>query len=322
MLLAAAVLAAGASGCHAARARSAAAAPEVWAFLAFWDERSRASLATNGGRIAVAVTSWIALDSAGTPHVVHAAAALPGERRARTLALVTSWEGDRFHPDRVQRLAADAEVLRAAATWIGSRVRQLGHEGVVLDFEGHPPSDLATLLRVTRAIAESARLGTIVVAIPAGDTTGYPAAPFIEAGATAMLPMLYDEHWAGGEPGPIASPAWVARWLSVRVREVGASRIVAGLPLYGYHWSAPRAGTPISHAEAVALALRAGTPLVRDSASTALRAQTREGELWSTDATTLAALLETVARAGVSRVALWHLGQEDPAIWPLLGGPP
>lgn len=290
----------------------------MWAFLAFWDERSHASLAANGGQIAVAVTSWIALDSGGVPRVVHPVPAPLNERRLRTLALVTSWEGDRFHPERVRLLAASPAALGAAAAEIGARVKQLGHEGVVLDFEGHPASDLGTLLRVTRALAESSRIPTIVIAIPAADTVGYPAAPFLEAGATAVLPMLYDEHWAGGEPGPIASRPWVARWLGVRVREVGAARIVAGLPLYGYHWSAPRVGVTVSHADAVALARRLGAPLVRDSASTALRARTRDGELWSTDAISLAALLETVFSAGVSRVALWRLGQEDPAVWPLL----
>lgn len=323
-LLALAACAAGAAGArHAAAAPEpdAPARPERWGFTAFWDPRSTTSLARNGRALDVAVTTWIALDSAtGAPTVLHAAPHRAGGP-ATTLALVTSWHGARFHPATVRALGADAPRLATAARTVARRAAQLGHRGLVLDFEGHEAADTAVLRRVVRAFADAARaarLASVTVAVPATDTVAYDARTLVRAGATHVLPMLYDQHWAGGAPGPVSAPDWARRWLDVRVRQVGADRVVAGLPFYGYRWTAPGKGETVTHAEALAAAARAGTRLTRDDASATLRARLGEGAVWVTDAALVERLLAEVSGAGVRRVAFWYVGQEDPAVWPLL----
>lgn len=295
---------------------------ETWGFVAFWDERSTTSLAAHGVALDVAVTTWIALDSlTGAPETLHEAPAAATRGPRRTMALLTSWRGAGFHPAAVRRLASDPAGLEAAATRVAGRVAGLGHAGIVIDFEGHAPTDRESLARVVRAVAAAARrttAATVVVAIPATDTAGYPARLFLDAGAAAVLPMLYDQHWSGGPPGPVAAPAWVGDWLAVRVREAGPAAVIAGLPLYGYHWRGAGRGSAVTYAEAGAAATAARVALERDSASTTLRARLGGGELWVSDATLLAALLRVAEDAGVRRVALWHLGQEDPAIWPVI----
>jgi spore germination protein YaaH len=319
-LMALAACAAGARQAAASDA-SAAAALERWGFTAFWDPRSNASLASHGRTLDVAVTTWIALDSTtGVPAVLHGAAHRPGGPAA-TMALVTSWHGQRFHPAAVRALAGDAGRLRAGAETVARRAAQLGHRGLVLDFEGHEAADTAALRSVVAAFAAAARaagLGSVTVAIPATDTIAYAARRLIDAGATRVLPMLYDQHWAGGDPGPVSAPGWARQWLDVRVREVGAERVVAGLPLYGYRWIAPGKGETVTHAEAVAAAARAGSRLTRDSASRTLRASLGQGEVWVTDAGLVERLVAEVRGAGVRRVAFWYVGQEDPAVWAVL----
>ena len=50
--------------------------------------------------------------------------------------------------------------------------------------------------------------------------------------ADAIIPMLYDEHWAGSSPGPVASPRWVRHALTLRVREaVGSNPASPTLPV-------------------------------------------------------------------------------------------
>ena len=329
-LVACAACAAGARGAAAAadtapgldEAGTTAPRLERWAFTAFWDPRSRTSLGRHGRALDVAVTTWIALDSTtAAPTVLHAAPHARGGP-ARTMALVTSWHGDRFHPGSVRRLAGDRARLDAAAAEVARRVAALGHAGLVLDFEGHVAADTGLLRQVTAAFARAARAagaGPVSVAIPATDTLAYPGPLFVAAGARWVLPMLYDQHWTGGEAGPVAAPAWARQWLAVRVREVGADHVVAGLPFYGYHWPAPKRGRTVTHAEAVALARGARGGLVRDSASGTLRARVDSGEVWVTDAVVVRRLLEEARRAGVRRVAFWHMGQEDPAVWRMLG---
>ena len=304
---------------------SAGAAPsrETWAFMAFWDTRSAESLRRHAAAIDVAVTTWIALDSVtGSPTVLHEAPATSTPAGVRTVALVTSWFGDRFHPGSVLRLAADSARLRAASAFVAQRAAALGHAGLVLDLEAHAPADRVSLLRVIRSVAGAARaagMAHVVVAIPASDTAAYPARPILDAGATAVLPMLYDQHWAGGVAGPVADPAWVRRWLRVRVDEVGAQAVIAALPLYGYHWPRPNRGETVGFAEAVRRADSAGVRLERDAASGTLRARLGPtGEIWVSDAALLATLLRIAQESGVRRIALWRLGEEDPAVWGVL----
>ena len=298
-----------------------AAPPEVWAFTAFWDERSAESLARNRNALQAVVTTWIALDTITSEPVTLYQDSLAGSE-PRRMALLTSWFGERFHPASVRRLAGDPARLARAASFTARALAAGGHAGLVIDFEDHEQADLPALLRVVRTIADtvSARgLGPVTVAVPATDTGGYPGRALIEAGADFVLPMLYDQHWAGGRAGPVAAPEWVAEALGTRVQEVGADHIVAALPLYGYRWPSSGGGRTVTHREALASATDAGVNLERDSATATLRATLPDGdEIWVTDADLLARLFEVVREAGVTRVALWHLGQEDPAAWSVI----
>lgn len=297
---------------------------ELWTFTAFWDARSTRSLAQHGATIDAAITTWIALDTAaGLPAVLHADPPRPGRVPVRRMAIVTSWLTDRFHPASVRRLAANPARLSQAAGTIAGAMSAGGQRGAVLDFEAHDPADLPALLATIRTIADTLharRLGPVVVAIPATDTAAYPARAILDAGADLVMPMLYDQHWSTGAPGAVASPEWVAAALATRVKEAGAARIVVALPLYGYQW--PAAGgtaTTVTFEEARQAVAAAGTRLERDSATGSLRATLPQGAtLWVTDAVLLQRLLTVVERAGIGRVALWHIGQEDPGVWSVL----
>ena len=297
--------------------------PEVWAFHAPWDPRSVESAVRHRDRIDVLVSGWIALDTAdGRARALYTdTLARRSDQRTRFAALVTSWVGDRFHPRTVNGLADDAPGLARTASDIGRHAEQLGYSAIVLDFEAHERGDLDRLVRVARAIADSARahgVRQIVMAIPAVDSA-YPAASLLGV-VDLVLPMLYDEHWSTSAPGPVSSPSWVRSALEARVREAGAARIIAALPLYGYWWRpGGAAAQTIGLADAHRIVGQFSVPLTRDSATGTLTARMRDaGELWVTDAVLLRDLLEDARETGVRRVALWRLGLEDPGVWSLL----
>ena len=198
------------------------------------------------------------------------------------------------------------------------RRRRAVARGVVLDFEDQSPADLPILVRVASAIADSAKAhgaAFAAIALPAADTAGYPTRAFIPALDLVVI-MLYDEHWSTSAPGPVATPDWVRRTLARRLSDVGASRVVAALPLYGYLWRGNRPAEAVSFADARRAAFEANVELVRDPASLSLHAiQPGRWELWMSDAHLLRALRAEVNSLGVSRVALWRLGLEDPGVW-------
>ena len=193
-----------------------------------------------------------------------------------------------------------------------------GYRGVIIDFEGMTPRDLDALLAVTRAVADSVRAHgahTVVIAVPAGDTAAYPAGLLLES-ADLIMPVLYDQHWSASPPGPIASPDWVSRNLGTRVAEVGAARIVAAFPLYGYRWRKAAETEVISFDDARRLTTMTNTPLVRDHASATLHATSPEGwEIWVSDSKLLETLVRDARQLGVRSFALWRVGLEDQAVW-------
>lgn len=307
-------------GCRTTSATPARAPLAVWAFTAPWDARSDSSLLANAARLNTAVTGWIQLDSVtAAPFTAYPdGVRLPAG--VRRFALVTSWHGQRFHPETVRRLDADTAIARTASALSGLLQRG-GYRGVVLDLEGGSPQDVPLVARVIRALGDSARahgVATIAIAVPAADTTAYPARAFIPA-ADLIVAMLYDEHWATSAPGPVASPDWVRRALAIRVAEVGAEHVVAALPVYGYQWRGSQPALPLSFDETRRAASQAGVDLVRDPASLSLHGvEPGEWEIWTSDATQLAALRDEVTGTGVSAIALWRLGLEDPAVWSVL----
>ena len=293
---------------------------DYWGFTGPWDRRSDASVERHGASLARVITGWIALDTISFLPVQLYRDSIGNDPALapRAMALITSYHGSRFHPEIVRALGDNAEATGITAKAIASLVDSSRYRGVVIDFEGMTPRDLDQLLAFTRAVADSVRahgVSTVVIAVPAGDTAAYPAGLLLQS-ADLIMPILYDQHWSASPPGPIASPEWVARSLGTRVAEVGAARIVAALPLYGYRWRKAAETEVISFDDARRLTTMTNTPLTRDPASETLHAISPEGwELWVSDRVLLETLVREARELGVRTFAMWRLGLEDPAVW-------
>jgi peptidoglycan-N-acetylglucosamine deacetylase len=297
---------------------------DYWGFTGPWDRRSDLSVELNGGSLARIITGWIALDTTSFVPVqlYHDSIGRTPAVAPRAMALITSYHGSRFHPEIIRGLGDNAEATAITAGAIASLVDSSRYQGVVMDFEGMTPRDLDQLLAFTRAVADSVRahgVGTVVIAVPAGDTAAYPAALLLQS-ADLIMPMLYDQHWSASPPGPIASPEWVTRNLGTRVAEVGAARIVAAFPLYGYRWRKAADTEVISFDDARRLTAMTNIPLNRDHASATVNAVSPEGwEIWVSDRVLLETLVREARQLGVRTFALWRLGLEDQAVWEFIG---
>jgi peptidoglycan-N-acetylglucosamine deacetylase len=297
---------------------------EFWGFTGPWDERSHESVRAHSHQLSRVITGWITLDSVSFRPVrlYHDDAAADPELTGRTMALITTYEGNRFHPEVIRGLGTSDEVAAVTAGAIAAIVDSGRYTGVVIDFEGMTARDLEALRRVTRIVADSVRahgVTTVAIAVPAADTTAYPGGLLLEH-ADIIMPLLYDQHWSASPPGPIASPEWVRRQLGVRVAEVGAERIVAALPLYGYRWRRSAETEVISFEDARRLSVMTNTVLSRDLGSATLNASSPEGwEVWVSDRVLIETLVRDARRLGVTTFALWRLGLEDPGVWEAIG---
>ena len=298
--------------------------PAYWGFTGPWDHRSDASVATHGSSLERVITGWIAFDTTSFRPVQLYPDSIGQQpfMTSRSMALITTYLGNRFHPEIVRGLGENAQISALTAGAIASLVDSGGYRAVVMDFEGMTPRDLDQLLAVTKAVADSVRahgVTTVVIAVPGADTAAYPAALLLQS-ADFIMPVLYDQHWATSPPGPVAAPDWVNRNLGTRVAEVGAARIVAAFPLYGYRWRRSAPAEVISYDDARRLTTMTNTPLTRDHASGTLHAVSPEGwEIFVSDRVLLETLVREARELGVTTFALWRLGLEDPAVWDIIG---
>ena len=264
------------------------------------------------------ISGWLRLDTISALPVSAYRDTVPVPPGTRRYLLVTTYSRDRFHPEIIRRFAADPALRARSAAAIALWAYRHRYRGIVLDFESLAPADSTALSAAVRSISAAAHrrhVRPVTVAVPPADTLTFAARRL--AAADLLLPMLYDEHWSTGAPGPIASPGWVHQLLAPWVATAGASRLVVGLPVYGYLWKAPAPATVLSFADAQREAAALGVTLDRDSASASLhylRPDSAQG--WVADAELLRALMREAQDAGIHRFALWRLGLEDPAIWP------
>jgi spore germination protein YaaH len=267
----------------------------------------------------VVISGWIALDSTTfRPVVLFPDSIVTNDGKShRDMAMVTSYQGVRFHPETVRGLATDSTALGHTAGEIASLVQGAGYSGIVLDLEGMTPNDFPALLALTKAVADSAHahgVAQVGLAIPATDTAAYPARPLL-APLDFLVVMLYDQHWLTSPPGPIAAPDWVRRVLGVRIGEVGPSKLVVAFPTYGYQWRPDSATAVLSYDDARQRATGAQVGLERDPTSIMLHTQAAGWTIWVSDAVLLDSLVRDARISGVAKFALWRLGLEDPAVW-------
>ena len=242
------------------------------------------------------------------------------------VAVVTSYHGDRYHPETLRALAGDPEATARMASAL-IRLRDNAPKGpLVIDFQGMTADDLPRVVEIVRVISDSARRnvwGPIGFAVPGSDTVSYPGTTLALV-ADLLVIRLTEEHRPGTPPGPLASPDWLSRQLALRVMRLGASRVVAELPVRGYRWDRDGTARPISFIDARALIAADAGAFNRDEVSGFLRATSvRDGwEIWIADVTTIQILVARARAAGVTRFALAGVETADPAILDYITAPP
>ena len=211
----------------------------------------------------------------------------------------------------------------ALITQIADHLAQSGDAGIMYDFENLPDGALPDLVRLvaeTRtALAPRGKLVSVTMPI---DSPVWPARALAQASDKLVL-MAYDEHWQGGQAGPIASEGWFADRMAATLRGLPAGKVVAALGNYGYDWHDGRADA-LTDEEAWLAARDSETrPTFVPGAGNVGFSYSDEADhrhdVWMLDAVASWNQLQQLRRMGIEDVALWRLGSEDPGFWTVLG---
>ena len=196
------------------------------------------------------------------------------------------------------------------------------YDGVQIDFEAVMSSDADRFVEFLSILKAGLGGKTLSVAVPArwrktGDAYDYARiAPAVDR----VIVMAYDEHWSGSVPGPVASAQWTAKVAAYALQNVGASKLVMGLPFYGRAWPDKQLSRAYHHSGIMRiLNEQAGSVARGDGAVPYFEyRETVVVRVYFEDAASVFAKLRSYRDASVRAVAFWRFGQEDPAVWSIL----
>jgi spore germination protein YaaH len=134
--------------------------------------------------------------------------------------------------------------------------------------------------------------------------------------------MGYDYHWTSSAPGPVAPIGWIRAVLRYAKTQIPASKIILGVPLFGYDWTGGH-GTPVSWLQAFQLSEQYGGQPHFDAASQSpwfayTDPSGRRHVVWFENGPSTQAKFEAAESAGIGGVYVWMYGLEDTSIWTAL----
>ena len=315
-------------------------------FYVNWADNSFASLTRNYDKLDWVIGEWGFFPRHGDsllirikPQVIELLNSKPIETRPSLFLMLSNFVVEpgrdsttgRFDPDVVRSFLANPTARANALRQLRTAVTTYGLAGTTLDLEGFSdPALQSQVLSFARELHDAmhsmGKLATQAIAV--GDPDSYVR----QAGMVndKLFPMLFDEHYAGGEPGPVASQRFYVAQARRFARLVPPSKLILMVGAYGYDWNdaeavAQHRAESFDFQETMRAARGPAQPRPRfDPVSLNPYMQwttpdSTEHLLWYLDAATAYNQMLVGRALGVAGHAIWHLGGEDPSLWNVIG---
>lgn len=198
-----------------------------------------------------------------------------------------------------------------------------GYGGVNIDFERIPTESrdvFSTFLNELGSRLKPEGL-LLTIAVPPKTSEGIPWLGGYDYGAIGsvvdiMYIMAYDWHHSGSEPGPVAPIDQVRKTIEFAINRMESSKILLGVPLYGYDWILPyspkRLANAISNQNAVDLASNQGEPIhySEEAKSPFFNYVDQQGQrhvVWFEDTRSMAAKMELITEYQLGGIGAWQI---------------
>jgi len=200
------------------------------------------------------------------------------------------------------------------------------YRGLTLDFEEFPvdamPGYRALVAELYQDLHASGK--KLYLSVPAKNTDfDYEG---VAKNADGLIMMNYDEHYPGGEAGPVASQDWFVENLKFALKHVPREKIICAISNYGYEWTTtgnsklPQTAHTVSVQDAWTSAEDSDASVDLDGDALNPHVSFMEGddarhEVWFTDAVSALNEMRAAQELGINTFALWRLGSEDRSLW-------
>lgn len=242
--------------------------------------------------------------------------------------------GTELARNTVKQLVSTQENRNAFAQNLVRLIERYGFDGVNIDIEDAFKEDYDGLSLLYAEIGHTLhRKGYFFSASVPSRITDQPINPFsnpfnyaaIGRSVDQFIAMLYNEHgWPGSGPGPVVSIGWMEKVLNYAITKMPSEKIVGAVSVFGFDFNLTTGkNTYVTYKDAVELAKKYNKQITFDQPTqTPMFAyedeQGNKHEVWFENAASIYAKIKLAWDLGVSGIALWRLGLEDPAIWTML----
>ena len=311
--------------------------PIIAGFYVNWDDNSRAALAEHADDLDWVVCEWGFVARGGDslqmtidPRVPVILSRQPEASRPQIFLMVENYDSatKRWDAAALRHLLTTRAARTLAVRQLTDSVVRYGLAGVTIDFEEVPMRLTSPLVRFEHTLRDSlaahGRLLTQAVSINEDDRQ---LASYAAVNDKLFL-MLYDEHYSGGDPGPVASQTWFEQKARRMLRLIPPNKAILTLGAYGYDWNDgdPTAnGAGMTFQEVMAAVREAPTgalhfdPVALNPYATWSDADSTDHVSWYLDAVTAYDEMLVGRALGAAGTGIWRLGAEDPAIWNVIG---
>ncbi len=203
-------------------------------------------------------------------------------------------------------------------------------DGINIDFESLKSSAGVHYIEFLRELSIPCRQKGIILSVDNYVPTEYSLfynRPEQANVVDYVIIMGYDEHYAGGEPGSVASIEFVDSGIINTLYDVPSEHVILGVPFYTRLWTVGSDGVTsqaLGIAEAKNWAASNGIEMIWDEELGQYygERETSNGNMqyiWMEEENSLAEKMSLVNHYDLGGVACWKLGLEDAAAWEVIG---
>ena len=239
-----------------------------------------------------------------------------------------------FNPEMFHQVLLDHHARRYVIEQLIEQSKKHQFDGINLDFENIRDEDKDNLTYFVKEISKACRKHGLTlsmdVTVPSGEpywSNCFDRKALSEQVDYLML-MTYDQYTPSmHRSGPTAALDWVEAKLQRTVKEVPATKLVLGLPLYMRLWTqdsvtGKTTGKTLSMPQAqqlIAAQKLAPTYLKKEALNFyCYREGTILKSFWLEDQASIAAKVNLVNQYNLAGVASWRKGFETSDIWPVI----
>ncbi|PKM42287.1 MAG: glycosyl hydrolase [Firmicutes bacterium HGW-Firmicutes-8] len=234
----------------------------------------------------------------------------------------------------IRQLVATPENRRTFAANLVRLIERYNFDGINIDIEDVYIEDSERLSLLFTEIGNTLRpRGYFFSASVPSRVSDQPTNPFsapfnysvIGRAVDKFVVMLYNEHgWPGSGPGPVVSTGWMDRVLNYTITKMPREKIIAAVSVFGFDFNVSTGrNSYVTYETAIQLAGTYNRQIIFDQESQTPMfpyndAQGNYHEVWFENSASILAKIQLAYRLGISGIALWRLGMEDPDVWTII----